>query len=343
MAAAVQSAPLPAHELVYEGPQHLPKLRSNYGAHLDPSTVGWMRPTPVNTSLEEMRRRFDTEGYIFVKGVLPRSDVLDMRQAYFEHMSPTGILAPGTSPREGIFNPSADPVAHHGNGGTDLPSDVEKVNRLISAHTHPLYLAFLQHPHLRQFVRTFMGWERDVLIKRTLLRHNVPHGFSTGIHYDKIFLRGGEAEFLTAWVPIGDCSAEGGGLMYLEDSTDIGHDMERDFMKRSEGFSREERVNGFNVNMARDGQLSHDAGVLGKEIEEGVHGGEKKKKARRWLVGDYEAGDVVFHNPYMIHGACKNEDPRGRIRLSTDLRFYEEGSQLDERWMADVWKPGDGL
>lgn len=48
-------------------------------------------------------------------------------------------------------------------------------------------------------------------------------------------------------------------------------------------------------------------------------------------------------NPYMIHGAIKNDDPAGRIRLSTDLRFYEEGSDLDTRWMRGVWTPDDGL
>lgn len=340
MATEVQPTPTPAHELTYQ-PGHLPRLRSNYGRHLDQDTVGWMHTTPIDTPLSEMRRRFDTEGYIFVKNVMPRADVLDMRQAYFEHLAPTGILKPGTTPREGIFNPDADPVAHHGNGGTDLPEDVEKVNKLISAHTHPLYLAFLEHPKLRQFVREFMGWEKDVLIKRTLLRHNVPNGFSTGIHYDKIFLRAGEADFLTAWVPIGDCTAEGGGLMYLEDSTDVGMAMEKDFNDRAMDFSPEERINGFNVNMARDGQLSHNVVELTDAIEAGRHGGEKRK--RRWLVGDYEAGDVVFHNPYMIHGAVKNDDPMGRIRLSTDLRFYEEGSALDERWMKDVWTPEDGL
>ncbi|USW51569.1 Putative phytanoyl-CoA dioxygenase [Septoria linicola] len=322
--AAIQTAPVPAHQLVYE-PNSLPKLRSNYGDFLDQDTVGWMRETLVDTSIEEMRRRFDEDGYIFVKGVMPREDVLNMR----------------TSARDGIFDETQDPVAHHGNGGRDLPEDQLKIERLISAHTHPIYEAFLEHPQLRQFVREFMGWKKDVLIKRTLLRHNVPNGFSTGIHYDKIFLRAGDADFLTAWVPIGDCTATGGGLMYLENSTDIGLAMEADFTKRAETFTKEQRINGFNQNMARDGQLSHDAAELTREIENGVHGGEKKK--RKWIVANYEAGDVVFHNPYMIHGAIKNDDDKGRIRLSTDLRFHEEGSDLDTRWMRSVWTPSDGL
>lgn len=166
--ATTQHAPVPAHELIYQ-PSSLPKIRSNHGAHLDPSSSGWMRPTPIDTPLSEMRHRFESEGYIWVKNVMPREDVLDMREAYFEHLSPTGILKPGTSPRDGIFNPEADPVAQHGVGGRDLPADVDHVNRLVSAHVHPKYLAFLEHPKLREFVREFMGWEREVLVKRTLL------------------------------------------------------------------------------------------------------------------------------------------------------------------------------
>ncbi|KAK4972543.1 hypothetical protein LTR66_011309 [Elasticomyces elasticus] len=334
MATSIQSAPVPAHELVYE-PKQLPKLRSNYGNYIDSTSVGWMRPTPIDTSVEEMRRRFDEDGYLFVKSVMPREDVLDMRQHYFEHLSPTGILKPGTSPRDGIFDPDEEPIAHNGVGGTDLPEDQERQNKLTTAHTSPIYLAFLEHPKLRSFVREFMGWQKDVLIRRTMLRHNVPNGLSTGIHYDRIFLRAGEADFLTAWVPIGDCSAEGGGLMYLEHSDDVGRAMEKDFTERAKDFTPEERISGFNQNMARDGQLSHNAEELGKTLY--------KDAKHRWLIADYEAGDVVFHNPYLIHGAAKNEDPLGRIRLSTDLRFYEEGAPLDERWMRSVWRPDDGL
>ncbi|GAB1742741.1 hypothetical protein NU219Hw_g8453t1 [Hortaea werneckii] len=329
MAAITQNAPAPAHELVYE-PESLPKLRSNYGDYLNQDSVGRMREVSVDTPMEEMRRRFEEDGYLFVRNVMPRDDVLDVRQAYFEHLAPTGILKPGTSPRDGIFDSTQDPVVHNGVGGRDLPEDRDRVDRLVTAHTHPMYNFLLEHPKLRGFVREFMGWDKDVLVKRTLLRHNVPHGFSTGIHYDRIFLRQGEAEFLTAWVPIGDCSAEGGGLMYMEDSTEVGKAMEADFMQRAAHFIKEERINSFNANMAKDGQLSHNVHALSEEIMDGKFGGGKR---RRWLVGDYKAGDVVFHNPYMIHGAVKNEDPQGRIRLATDLRFYEEGADLDTRWM----------
>lgn len=128
--------------------------------------------------------------------------------------------------------------------------------------------------------------------------------------------------------------------MYLEHSDDIGKDMEVDFTKRAEHFTSEERISGFNQNMARDGQLSHNVIDFMQDLQNGTFGAKRKK--RRWLAGNYEAGDVVFHNPYLIHGAVKNQDPQGRIRLSTDLRFYEEGAPLDKRWMQ-IWRPDDGL
>ncbi|KAK0251461.1 hypothetical protein B0A54_15537 [Friedmanniomyces endolithicus] len=339
MAATTQSTPVPAHELIHE-PRHSPHLRSNHGAYLAQSSVGWLKETSANTSLEEMRARYSADGYLFIKGLIPREDVLDVRQRYFEHLAPTGILKPGTSPRDGIFNNTQDPIVHNGVGGRDLPEDAERQRLLESAHTLPGYLAFLKHPDLRAFVRKLMGWDRDVILKRTLLRHNVPNGLSTGCHYDRIFLRAGE-EFLTAWIPFGDCPAASGGLMYLENSTDVGKALEADFTKRAEHFTPEERINGFNQNMARDGQLSHNVVELDAEINRTY--GKPDEKRRRWLAADFTAGDVVFHNPYMIHGAVKNEDRLGRIRLGSDLRFYPERGNIDERWMRDVWRPGDGL
>lgn len=322
----------PTFEPPIETAKPVPRIRSNEGKYMEPEALGWMRPSPASsTSMEELHRRFDEEGYIWVTGLIPREDVLDYRESYFSHLAPTGILKPGTSPREGIFNPTEDPLLHHGVGGKDLPSEQDKVKRLVEAHTKPEYLQFIKHPSLRKFVREFMGWKNDVLVHRTLLRHNVPHGLSTGIHYDKIFLRAGQSEFLTAWVPIGDCKANGGGLMYLAGSSQLGMKMEQEFRKNSAaaGLSWEEQVSGFNSHMDKSGQLTQNAEEWGK--------GKGK-----WIAADYEAGDVVFHNPYLVHGAVKNEDRDGVIRLSTDLRFYEEGSDIDQRWMKH-WVPEDGL
>ncbi|KAI9664982.1 MAG: hypothetical protein M1821_006430 [Bathelium mastoideum] len=330
--ATIASTPVPAHQLVAESGQ-LPKLRTNQGAYVDPQSIGWMKPTPRDAPLEEMRRRYDEDGYVWVKELIPREDVLDMRQHYFEHMSPTGILQADTSPRDGIFNKELDPLSHNGVGPEDLPPEQQQVDLLIAAHVIPAYQKFVEHPDLRQFIRTFMNWQKEVMVLRTLLRHNVPYGVPAGVHYDRLFLRGGEAEFLTGWIPIGDCSAEGGGLMYLENSTELGKKMEADFMKRAESFTPEQRISAFNANMMSSGQLTQDGEHFGRVVAEGK---------LRWLAADFEAGDVVFHNPYMIHAALQNEDPKGRIRLSTDLRFYEEGAPLDKRWMR-VWTPNDGL
>jgi len=82
MATTTQTAPVSAHELHIE-PRQLPKLRSNQGSPVDPSSTGWLRPTLASRSLEEMRKRFDEDGYIWVKGLIPREVVLDMRQQYF--------------------------------------------------------------------------------------------------------------------------------------------------------------------------------------------------------------------------------------------------------------------
>ncbi len=42
-----------------------------------------MLPTPCDTRIEEMRGRYERDGYIWVKNVLPREDVLDMREQYY--------------------------------------------------------------------------------------------------------------------------------------------------------------------------------------------------------------------------------------------------------------------
>jgi hypothetical protein len=83
-------------------------------------------------------------------------------------------------------------------------------------------------------------------------------------------------------------------------------------------------------------------GLVGGRFEEERQG---KGRYRRFLIADYEAGDVVFHYPCSMHASCSNQGEEARIRLSADLRFNSKKDwnvgRADERSM-NSWGLGDG-
>ncbi|CAI6100795.1 hypothetical protein V2G26_010534 [Clonostachys chloroleuca] len=310
-------------------------LQSNFGP-MEPGSVGYLQPTAVDTPLEIMHERYERDGYLFIKKCIPKETSLACRRAYFEHMAPSGLLKPGTDAVEGIFS-GADTRKYMppGNlrrlfGLKDDPESDKYVELMVSAHEAPFYVDFCQCPELRQFVSRFMGWKNPQMLQRTMLRAFVPNSELTPVHFDQMYLRAGPPTSLTAWVPIGDVSLQGGGLMYLERSTDIGMKTEKDFADNAHNLTDEERISAFNKNMNDGGFLSRDTVAYGKETK------------RKWLIAEYEAGDVIFHNPFMVHASCKNKDPENKIRLATDVRFVDPEKPYDKRWMK-VYRPLDGL
>jgi ectoine hydroxylase-related dioxygenase (phytanoyl-CoA dioxygenase family) len=123
---------------------------------------------------------------------------------------------------------------------------------------------------------------------------------------------------------------EMGGLVYLEGSHTIGRQMEAEFKAKNAELSPEEQVSAFNKNM-------NDGGWLTKKLAEMAD-----RFDTRWLITDYEAGDVVFHSPYMIHAATQNGNQHGVMRLSTDIRFQRVRDEIDARW-ANHWTLDDML
>ena len=55
--------------------------------------------------------------------------------------------------------------------------------------------------------------------------------------------------------------------------------------------TEEEAKNGFNQNMMTTGWLADGPLGFGREYK------------KRWLVSDYEAGDVVLHKPHMVRSS----------------------------------------
>ena len=175
----------------------LPPLFVNDG-QLPQSRVGILRQSSAEMPDAELRRRYDEDGYLFLKSLLPRDDVLTARRKYFEFLRPTALLKPGTQPVDGIFDHDKDRSQYPGigagaTGGNGHPGDHASifVNRALEAHYQPWYSENLcKHPKLRDFVARLTRWGGDTLgFERTLLRNNVPGNKAIGVHYDQYVKR----------------------------------------------------------------------------------------------------------------------------------------------------------
>lgn len=193
---------------------------------LQPADVVRLKPSEPALPLTDLRNRFQRDGYLFLKGLLPRRDVLKAREQYFTFLAPSGVLKEGTEPGKGVFDSAKDVALFPGIGvgrvdqfvNTEKDAATDFVSLALDAHGQEWYSEDLcKHPVLLQFMAEFTGWGAKTRpLERTLLRNNIPNTKAIGVHYDQIFLRHGEPTSVTVWVPIGDVRINGGGLIYLE-------------------------------------------------------------------------------------------------------------------------------
>jgi hypothetical protein len=272
-----------------------------------PRRMGWLRPSSADEPFGELKARFERDGYLYLKGFLPREAVLEQRWRAFAHLNLAGLLKPGTDPVLGI--------------AADVPAERGEVNRrLMEFVRSAAFESFCMSPPLWQFMDRFVGG-LSYLHKRKLLRHTLPNAAgSTPAHYDLIYLRGGTERLVTAWIPVGDVPVEMGGLVYLEGSHAVGVEMEAEFTRQNAALPPEERISAYNKNMTEGGWVSKDLPAMADKFD------------TRWLIADYEAGDIVLHSPFMIHAATLNESRERIIRLSTDIRYQNVSDEVDARW-----------
>jgi len=275
-----------------------------------PNRLGWLEPTSPELSIERLREQFRAQGYLWLKGFLDSEVVLDLRRHFFEPLRNSGFLAQGSDPVEGIF--SGKPLA---------PDVAQRIS--IEMAKSPEYLALCTSSRIWSFYEAFLGGA-IYLHKRKLVRFTTPGDtFTTGGHYDLIYLRAGTDHICTSWIPLGDTPVKMGGLVYLEGSDALGRKMEAEFSRKNADLPPEERISAYNKNMASSGWISKDLPALADLID------------GRWLAANYEAGDMVIHSPYIIHAATENVDPLGRIRFSTDIRYQLANDAIDPRWAND--------
>ncbi|WP_258590494.1 phytanoyl-CoA dioxygenase family protein [Mesorhizobium sp. AR07] len=282
-----------------------------------PNRLGYLTPTDPSVGIETIRRLYGMQGYVWLKGLLPPDDVIDFRSWVLSRLVDSGLLKPGSDPSLGIAS----------EGGFDRQlAD----RRLMSLVRSTAFEGFCAQPRLSHLMDKFVRG-LSYLHKRKIMRFTLPGTTAaTPAHYDLVYLRGGTSRVVTAWIPLGDTPVDMGGLVYLEGSHAIGVDMEARFNRDNAGLDAEERISAYNRNMTEGGWVSKDLPDMAERFD------------TRWLIADFEAGDVVLHSPYMIHASTTNQSTSGRIRLSTDIRYQNVDDEIDARW-SNHWSLDDML
>jgi hypothetical protein len=281
------------------------QLRSSgHDLDMDADCLGRYRDVShLLDDVDALRREMEAEGHLYLPGYLDREQVLDARRSLTDRLAEAGALRHDRPSMEAVAaaeyrSGSAHPLARK------CP-DLEKV----------LYAG-----RMMAFFERFLG----VPVQHydyTWLRAVVP-GIGTPTHCDVVYMgRGARSNLYTAWTPLGEIDLAMGGLMILERSHRIDR-LRETYGSRDVDTYCANRPSGEKVKamFGENGTLAPNP----RQIRRSLGG--------RWLVGEFQPGDLIVFNVFTVHGGLDNQSDR--LRLSTDSRYQPADEPIDERWMG---------
>ena len=159
----------------------------------------------------KLRKRLRDDGYLFLKGIIPQKDVLDVRQKVLEILNENDWLKKGTKLMKGLTDHT--PIHE----GTEAHIKVyKKIQSLEGFHRLKL------HNNVKKIMEDIFE-EPVIPFPQTIGRIAFPKDNlnRTHPHQDWIFV-GGSTESISCWTPLGETPIEVGGLTILEGSHKAG-------------------------------------------------------------------------------------------------------------------------
>ena len=235
-----------------------------------PDAGPWPDSAPLLRDPAALRARAAEDGCLYLPGLLPAQDVLGVRAAILGLCAEAGWCDAG-----GRATPGAGPFIE---GQPEFMAVYDRIQRLEAFHALALHPALLGM-YAALFGEPVLAHPRN--IARVMFPRNNLH--ATPAHQDAVHIRG-TAETWTAWMPLGDCPGELGGLAVM-----LG--------------SQREALLG-----------THTAyGAGGRAVD-------TDPLAYRWVAGDMRAGDVLTFHSHTVHQGLPNRTA-DQMRLSVDFRY----------------------
>jgi len=241
-----------------------------------------------NDSLDDvptLRRRIADDGYLLIRGLHEREQVLAARRGILEDLERRGFLKPGAPLMDGVVNPDSDHAA------IDSAMSNRHLIRL------PALLNLVEGRPVMDFFARFLGGEVrtfDFKWLRTMCR-----GPGSSLHYDAVYMNRGTADLYTCWSPLGDLTLEMGTLAICLGSNRF------EQIKQTYGQSDVDRD-------LIQGDFSNDP----VEIVEKFGG--------TWATTKFRAGDAVIFGMHTMHGSTDNESDRIRLSSDTRYQLASE-------------------
>ncbi len=258
-------------------------------------------------SPELLQQRMKKEGYLYLKGLLNQTEVIDARMELLKRLDATGRVDKNHPLIEGHASPEVVESPF-----PDLTKDNAPLKRVLYSGAMMETMTKLLGESVRHYDYT---WFRCI----------APKGHGIYPHSDVVYMGRGTHNLFTAWTPMGDIPLNVGGLMILENSP-MFIDKLQPYLKRD--------VDQYCTNYAdaddiRTGKkLWHWSGQLSKNLES-----LREKFNSRWLSADFKMGDVLIFSVYTIHSSLDNQS--NVYRLSSDTRYQLASDPIDERWIGE--------
>lgn len=145
--------------------------------------------------LVALRENFQENGYMLIRGMHDREDVLAARRVVLRKLQEEDFLQPGTDLEDALIN--------EGKSGMFAGGMKEMTH-------HPDFLNIIKSPKLMTFFDQFFGGPSLAYDYKWL--RVVKNEEFTGFHYDVVYMGRGSLDLLTCWTPYHDVALDQGPL-----------------------------------------------------------------------------------------------------------------------------------
>ena len=255
-----------------------------------------------------LRDRLFEDGYLFLRSVHDREEVLAARRSILERLSKRGEIAADAPLMDGVIATDIDKQSTSSvRGNEDLKND--------------LLRQVVYGTRILRFFEQLLGGPIVGLQFQWLRAAGT--GARSAIHCDAPFMSRGSQRLLTCWTPLGDLTPEMGPLAIC-----LGSHRWRSVVE-TYGQSDVDRD-------LTNGAFTEDANELVDTF-----GGQ-------WATADFRAGDVVIFGMHLLHASLTNQTDRFRISVDTryqpaEDRVDERWAGDCPRGHDRFWEPGVNL